>query len=294
MLVLVVERFDHMNRRSFLKKSFGSLLTLLGLGGGTYYYAREIEPSLLDIHEEVISSKKIPTEFNQFKIVQFSDTHMGFQYDLGQLEKLVHTINDQKPDMIVFTGDLVDAPNDYNWNTTLIRTLGSLKAKYGKYWIYGNHDHGGYGTDIVKNTMDQSGFKLLKNQHVNINKGQESFVLAGIDDMMLGDPNLEKTMHGIDPSLFTLLLAHEPDFADKTVNYPVDVQLSGHSHGGQVRLPIIGHLYTPMYAEKYVKGKHQIDQLTLYVTKGIGTTRLPYRFLCKPEIYVFTLKRLVN
>ncbi|ASK63651.1 metallophosphoesterase [Virgibacillus phasianinus] len=279
-----------MNRRSFLKKSFGSLLAFLGLGGGTYYYAREIEPSLLDIHEETISSDKVTSEFDNFKIVQFSDTHIGFHYSLSQLEELVQTINKQKPDLIVFTGDLVDAPNSYNWNTTLIRILKSLKATHGKYWIFGNHDHGGYGTNIVKNVMDQSGFKLLQNQQTTIKKGQESFALAGIDDVMLGDPNLEKTLKNADPSLFTILLAHEPDFADKTVDYPVDVQLSGHSHGGQVRLPIIGHLYTPLYAEKYVKGKYQLGQLILYVTKGVGTTRLPYRFLCEPEIYVFTLK----
>lgn len=280
-----------MNRRSFLKKSIGSLLAFFGISGGTYYYAREIEPYLLDIHQEIITSDKITSPFNGFKIVQFSDTHIGFHYSLEQLEKLVQTINEQNPDIIVFTGDLVDAPNDYNWNKKLIRILGSLKANYEKYWIYGNHDHGGYGTNIVKNVMDQSGFKLLQNQHVTIHKGQKSFVLAGIDDVMLGDPNLEKALEQADPSLFTLLLAHEPDFADRAVEYPVDVQLSGHSHGGQIRLPIIGHLYTPMYAEKYVQGKHQIGNLTLYVTKGIGTTRLPYRFLCKPEIYVYTLKQ---
>ncbi|MFZ3579676.1 metallophosphoesterase [Virgibacillus sp. DJP39] len=279
-----------MNRRSFLKKSIGSILAFLGLSGGTYYYAREIEPTLLDIQQETLTSVKLSPEFNNFKIVQFSDTHIGFHYSLQQLEKLVQTINNQNPDIIVFTGDLVDAPNNYNWNTTLIRILGSLEAEYGKYWIYGNHDHGGYGTNIMRNVMDQSGFNLLQNQHTTIVKGEESFVLAGIDDVMLGNPNLGKTLQQADPSLFTILLAHEPDFALQTINYDVDVQLSGHSHGGQIRLPIIGHLYTPMYAQKYVKGKYQLNHLTLYVTKGIGTTRLPYRFLCKPDIYVYTLK----
>lgn len=279
-----------MNRRSFLKKSFGSLLAFLGLSGGTYYYAREIEPSLLDIHEEIISSSKITSEFNNFKIVQFSDTHIGFHYSLKQLEELVQTINNRNPDIIVFTGDLVDAPNDYNWNKELIRILGSLKANYGKFWIYGNHDHGGYGTNIVKSVMDRSGFKLLQNQHVTITKAQKSFVLSGIDDVMLGDPNLEKALYNTDPSLFTVLLAHEPDFADRVIDTHVDIQLSGHSHGGQIRLPFIGHLYTPLYARKYVQGKHQLENLTLFVTKGIGTTRLPYRFLCKPEIYEYTLK----
>ncbi|MGP4109272.1 metallophosphoesterase [Virgibacillus sp. L01] len=281
-----------MNRRTFLKKSIGSLLALVGLSGGTYYYAREIEPTMLDINQQILSSSKIPKSFNNFKIIQFSDTHIGYHYSLDQFAELVKTINAQNPDIIVFTGDLVDKPHTYNWNNELIKTLRKLKANHGKYWIYGNHDHGGYGTDIVKDVMDKAEFHLLKNSYTSIKINNEEIALAGIDDVMLGNPDLEKTLANSDPNLFTLLLAHEPDFADTTVHFPVDVQLSGHSHGGQVRLPFIGHLYTPMYAEKYVQGKHilQNEKLTLYVNRGLGTTRLPYRFLCKPEIHTFTLR----
>ncbi|MFB4169503.1 metallophosphoesterase [Virgibacillus sp. JSM 102003] len=281
-----------MNRRTFLKKSIGSLLALVGLSGGSYYYAREIEPTMLDINQQILSSSKLPESFNNFKIVQFSDTHIGYHYSLEQFTELVSTINAQKPDIIVFTGDLVDKPHMYNWDSELIKTLRKLKANHGKYWIYGNHDHGGYGTDIVKNVMDKAEFQLLKNSYTSINLNNEKIALAGIDDVMLGSPDLEKTLTNSDPNLFTILLAHEPDFADTTVHFPVDVQLSGHSHGGQVRLPFIGHLYTPMYAEKYVQGKHMLQngKLTLYVSRGLGTTRLPYRFLCKPEIHTFTLK----
>ncbi|WP_338121074.1 hypothetical protein [Virgibacillus halodenitrificans] len=108
---------------------------------------------------------------------------------------------------------------------------------------------------------------------------------------MLGKPDLNKTLANTNSSLFTILLAHEPDYADVTVNHPVDVQLSGHSHGGQVRFPFIGHLYTPAYAEKYVQGEYKINngRLLLYVNRGIGTTRLPYRFLCRPEVSIYTL-----
>lgn len=281
-----------MNRRSFLKKVFGSFLAFVGLSGGTYYYAREIEPSLLDIHKKVITSNNIPSSFNDFKIVQFSDTHIGFHYTLEQFNDLVTTINKLKPDLIVFTGDLVDKPDKYHWNDKLIQSLRALQANHGKFWIYGNHDHGGYGTNIVKNTMDQSEFKLLKNDHTVIKINSERFILAGIDDVMLGKPDLNLTLKNANPDLFTILLAHEPDYADTTRQYPVDIQLSGHSHGGQVRFPFLGHLYTPAYAEKYVQGEYVFDddQLTLYVNRGIGTTRLPYRFLCKPEIHEFTLK----
>ncbi|GGB63518.1 putative metallophosphoesterase YkuE [Lentibacillus populi] len=282
-----------MNRRSFLKKMFGSILAIFGIGGGTYYYARDIEPKMLHINNKTITSAKIPNAFHDFKIVQFSDTHIGFHYTLDQLKDLVAQINKQNPDLIVFTGDLVDEPNTYNWNHQLITVLRTLTAKQGKYWIYGNHDHGGYGTNVVKDTMEQADFQLLQNQHVTLNKDNDGIILAGIDDLMLGRPDLTKTLKQANPDLFTILLAHEPDFADTSVKYPVDIQLSGHSHGGQVRFPFIGDLYTPAYAEKYVQGKYSFNNgdLLLYVSRGIGTTRLPYRFLCKPEFNIYTLKK---
>ncbi|WP_152658380.1 metallophosphoesterase [Oceanobacillus sp. CFH 90083] len=282
-----------MNRRTFLKRSLGSLLTLLGLSGGTYFYAREIEPSLLKITEESITSPQIPNAFNQFKIVQFSDTHLGFHYDLEQLETLVSKINNLEPDLILFTGDLVDEPNNYHWNNKLIHLLQKLDAREGKYWIYGNHDHGGYGTDILYETFEAADFTLLQNSASRIEREDASFILAGLDDAMLGNPDISQALEERNDSDFTILLAHEPDLADTVKNYPVDIQLSGHSHGGQVRLPFIGDLYTPAYAEKYVQGKYTIsDRLTLYVNSGIGTTRLPYRFFCKPELHVFTLHSL--
>ncbi len=281
----------NMNRRIFLKRTLGSLLAFIGISGGTYYYFRNIEPSLLKITEEVISSSKLNSAFNDFKIIQFSDTHIGFHYTLEQLQELANKINSQNPDIIVFTGDLVDEPDHYHWDSRLSSILQSMKANYGKYWIYGNHDHGGYGTEIVKEVMEKSEFQLLQNSHVSIEKDGASMVLAGIDDALLGKPNLETALQYTDPNLFTLLLAHEPDFVENTINYPIDIQLSGHSHGGQVRFPIIGDLYTPALAEKYVQGKYIVNEnLSLYVNSGIGTTRLPYRFLCRPELHVYKLK----
>lgn len=279
-----------MNRRTFLKKSFASLLALFGLGGGTYYYAREMEPSMLTIHQTALSSSKIPASFNDFTILQFSDTHVGFQYTLDQLNELVTNINKRAPDLIVFTGDLVDKPDQFNWHGELVSVLSRLEAPYGKYWIYGNHDHGGYGTEIVKEKMEEAGFSLLMNEHTIITKETDSVILAGLDDVMLGNPDTEEALFGISENIFTLLLVHEPDYADIVKEYPVDVQLSGHSHGGQVRIPFIGHIYTPAFAEKYVDGHYQVtSSFQLFVSRGIGTTRLPYRFLCKPEMTIYNL-----
>lgn len=280
-----------MNRRSFLKKSVGSLLATAGISGSTFYYAKQIEPERLDIVEEKITGKAIPPSFNNFRIVQFSDTHVGFHFTIEQLQKVIAKINSLKPDLLVFTGDLVDDPKVFNEYNDLTSALNMTNAEYGKYWIYGNHDHGGYGTDIIKDVMDNSNFTLLQNSHTVIEKETDRIVLAGVDDLILGTPNLDKTLSQVNPDLFTVLLAHEPDLATETSNYPVDLQLSGHSHGGQIRLPFIGDLYTPAYAEKYIRGKYVINKrpFKLYVNSGIGTTRLPYRFLCPPEIHVFTL-----
>ncbi|HLR68071.1 metallophosphoesterase [Virgibacillus alimentarius] len=281
-----------MNRRTFLKKAFGSFLAFIGLSGGTYYYAREIEPSLLDVHKKTITSSNLSKSFNDFKIVQFSDTHIGFHYTLEQFNELVEKINKLNPNLIVFTGDLVDEPNNFHNKGELTEALKKLTCTHGKYWIYGNHDHGGYGTNKMKKIMDQADFHLLKNEHARIEESNDQFILGGIDDVMLGSPNLKQTLRKANPDLFTVILAHEPDYADTTRKFPVDIQLSGHSHGGQVRFPFLGHLYTPLYAEKYVQGEYQFtnERLTLYVNRGIGTTRLPYRFLCKPEIHEYTLQ----
>lgn len=282
-----------MNRRAFLKRTTGFLISLIGLTGGTHYYSKEIEPSSLHIQKETIQSAKLTNAFHNKKIVQFSDTHLGFNYTVKDLKKLVKQINELAPDIIVFTGDLIDDPKQVNdtEEKKIIQALQPLHAPKGKYWIYGNHDHGGYGTEKVFDIMTQAEFTLLQNSYTVIEENNEKLIIAGIDDLMLGKPNLSAALHQTNQDIFTILLAHEPDFADQAVKHAVDVQLSGHSHGGQIRLPIVGHIYSPAFAEKYVLGKYTLkDKLQLFVNGGIGTTRVPYRLFCKPEIHEYTLQ----
>ncbi|MCP3026292.1 metallophosphoesterase [Halobacillus sp. A5] len=279
-----------MTRRSFIKKMLYSALGFLGLSGGGYYYARYIEPDMLTRQTHTWVHPKIPEAFNQIKVVQFSDIHLGFHYSMNQFRNLIRKIKEENADLILFTGDLVDEPQRYNFTSEIPALLEELEAPLGKYWIYGNHDHGGYGTDKLESVMSNGGFKLLKNEVTEINRDGDSILLAGLDDIMLGSPNVGGTLNQLNEDTFSILLVHEPDIADRVKDYPVDVQLSGHSHGGQVRIPLLGALITPPYAEKYVDGKHLIsDQLTLYISRGVGTTRMPYRFLCKPEYSVYTL-----
>jgi uncharacterized protein len=283
------------SRRIFIKKILGSIISMFVAGTGGYYYAKEIEPKSLSITRHTFSHPLIPQGFNQFKMIQFSDTHLGFQYSLEQLNKLVDRINKLKPDVVFFTGDLMDEPNKFVNSNQIIPILLKLNAPFGKYAIYGNHDHGGYGTDLYDTIMNQSGFVVLKNKGIEIKLvDQTSIHIIGLDDAMLGKPNLAKAMEGLPSDSFKILLAHEPDLAEQVVGQGVHFQLSGHSHGGQVKVPFVGALITPPYSQLYQEGFYEIgdstDPLSLYVNRGLGTTRLPFRFLAKPELTIFTLK----
>nr|WP_263328195.1 metallophosphoesterase [Neobacillus sp. Marseille-Q6967] len=281
-------------RRKFLKNTLGTFLTLLGLGSGGYYYANRIEPSLLEISRIDMKHSLLPKSFDGIKIIQFSDTHLGFHYTDKQFEKLVNKINLLHPDMILFTGDLLDEPNKYTKIHQIVPMLQQLQAPLGKYCIFGNHDHGGYGSDIYRNMMETANFTVLLNasSQIQLHDGS-SIYLIGIDDRMLGKPDLEIAQKGVPDTAFKILLSHAPDVADDALQYSIQWQLSGHSHGGQVKIPFIGALVIPPFAQKYPEGLYTLgdsEPLLLYVNRGIGTTRLPFRFMSKPEITMFTLK----
>lgn len=283
------------SRRSFLKKTIGSLLTAAGLSAGGYFYAGRIEPELLAIHKQKISHYGIPQGFQDFRIIQFSDTHLGFQYSLEQLTKLVSKINTLKPDLLFFTGDLLDEPNKYTEVDKVIGILRKLQAPFGKFAVYGNHDHGGYGSDIYKNMMEQSGFTLLKNHSKQIKLGnKESIYVLGIDDAMLGRPDIQAALKNVPNDAYKILLSHAPDLADIAAGFNIQLQISGHSHGGQIKIPFFGALVKPPFAEKYYEGLYTIGTekpLTLYVNRGLGTTRLPFRFMSSPELTIYQLEQ---
>lgn len=276
-----------------MKRAFGTLFTLIAAGTGGYYYAREIEPKLLEINRQSITHSLIPRGFDQFKIVQFSDTHLGFQYSIEQLKKLIERINQLEPDIVLFTGDLMDQPNKYEKRGDIAPILQKLQAPFGKFAVYGNHDHGGYGTDIYRDIMEDCGFILLQNDSREIKLLDGSVIhICGLDDALLGKPNLVQSTNGLPGDTFNILLSHEPDIAIQAASYNVHLQLSGHSHGGQVRIPFVGALYTPPYSDIYHEGLYEIENtvpMLLYVNRGLGTTRLPFRFFSKPEITLFTL-----
>lgn len=259
-----------------------ALIAMMVLG-----YAMFLEPNLLRVNKfelGTLSSAKL-------KVVQFSDTHIGEYYSVKDLEKLARVINMQQPDIIVFTGDLVDEINENTDLKSISSVLGTMKATKGKFAIYGNHDYGAQGHKYYKKTMENGGFKVLVNDAVQYHLSNKISVnVVGIDDGLLGKPDYEKLNFLIKKRYYDIVLLHEPDTIDTFEGEPYELALSGHTHGGQVRLPFKGPLKKVPLGEKYDKGMYDIsEEQKLYVSSGIGNTKMPFRFLNIPEIIVFDI-----
>jgi uncharacterized protein len=284
---------EMMTRRTFLKKTVSLTLASIFLSTSSYTYARYVEPKQFVVTKHVIQHPLIPKAFDGTKIVQFSDTHLGHFFELEQLQHVINKINHLQPDILFFTGDLIDEPNRYAFVNNIAPILKQVEAPLGKFAIYGNHDHGGYGTEIYETIMKESGFDLLVNEHRIITLLDKSKIaIAGIDDAMLGKPDLAKTFQGIPKDLYTIVMMHEPDIAIEIEMFGPHFQLSGHSHGGQIQVPFYGPLITPPLATQFYEGFYQVgsSNMLLFVNRGLGTTRMPYRFFSKPEIAFFTLR----
>ncbi|PEA88302.1 metallophosphoesterase [Bacillus thuringiensis] len=285
-----------------------TFLTIIILLMSTYLYARYVEPKKVTITCNYIKSKYIPNGFSGMKVVQFSDTHLGPNFTIEQLKELVNQMNMLKPDIVVFTGDLIDNFGEYGSQKQKAQSiLTQIHAPLGKYAVFGNHDRGGGGSylynkenvdnSLYKKLMEGAGFTVLVNAIDKITSANgDQITIAGLDDFLLGMPKIPGTLQQLQQQDFNLLLVHEPDVADKILEYPVDFQISGHSHGGQVRFPFLKPIITTPLANQYVEGMYSLEgkkrSLQLYVNRGIGTTRAPFRLFCKPELSIFILQRV--
>lgn len=262
------------------------------LGVCIYIYARYMEPELLTINEVTVTAQNLQLS-KPLKILQCSDIHLGPDYDMAHLERIVKKINDAAPDIIVFTGDLIDNTMNFTEDDETIERLSKLEARLGKYAVPGNHDYGSNGFKIYSKLMKESGFTLLINDSRElIFKNGKVLNIIGLDDAIWGNVDIPRAMKGISSEDYNIVLCHEPDIADQVAAYPVDLQLSGHSHGGQIRVPFVGAVVTPPKAHKYVKGMYEIEgnpRMQLYVNVGIGTSQKRFRFACLPELTVITL-----
>ncbi len=254
-------------------------------------YSATIGRKKLCLTEAEIFLARLPYTFDGFKIVLFSDLHLGFFCSPKDLLSLAVIVNSQNPDAIFFAGDLTDKRVGKYKFEEAAEALKRFKAAYGKYAVFGNHD---YHTGVlkVKKTLESGGFLVLSNQSATLTKNGQKIQVIGLDDAIRGKVNIKRALSFREPELCSILLVHEPDIAEVTSRYNIDLQLSGHSHGGQVRLPLIGPLKTTQLARKFVYGLYNLGKMQLYTTRGVGVTILPIRFFCRPEIVIITLKSL--
>ena len=260
-------------------------------------YARYIGPSGFITKEYTIKDVSLPKSFDGLKIVHFSDLHYNRAISIDKVNKIVAEINLINPDIVVFTGDLIDKDvnltnKDYS---DLSKSLSNINSKYGKYAVMGNHDY--YkDKDKIIDIYTNSNFKYLDNNNDLIySKENEVIFIGGINTLSYNMDDLDKTMEYFNnhsDDIFKIILVHEPDITDKIVNnYNVNLILAGHSHNGQIRLPIIGAIYTPKYSKKYYDNYYKIDNTNLYISSGIGFSTINYRLWNKPSINFYRINK---
>jgi predicted MPP superfamily phosphohydrolase len=254
-----------------------------------WIYGAKIEPNWIEIVPIQLSLPHLTPAFNGFKIVQISDLHVSRFMTQKRLDKIINLVNQQKPDVITITGDF-DSRNKKFLPDILVEELKKLAPKEFTLSVLGNHDHWNV-PQAVRKALAESNAIDLNNQVYTIHRDEEKLNFAGIDDPYVGVPNFPKVLEELPNTGATILLVHEPDFADISASTGrFDLQLSGHSHGGQVRIPLLGAVVLPPGGRKYVSGLTRIGDMIEYTNQGIGMTGIPVRFNCRPEITVFTLK----
>jgi uncharacterized protein len=253
------------------------------------------ETTQLEIHHQELSLRDLPKELSGLRIAVLADLHRGPAVSQAFLEEIVDTVNSLQPDLILMPGDFVSRSPSYF--SGLTEALVRLKPRIGSFATLGNHDIW-EGRDKATASLEAAGITLLQNRSLYLNRSQKltaepchGLCLAGVDDLWAGEPDLDGALGSVPHDIPVILLSHNPDVAEsETLNkYRVDVQFSGHTHGGQIVLPGLGPMATASaHGTKYVSGWAEGPQWRVFTTVGVGTSSIPVRIGASPEIVLFT------
>lgn len=234
-----------------------------------------IEPYRIEVtHHHVNANIRSP-----LKIAHLSDLHT---YGIGRREeKVLDILESERPDLIVITGDLIDTQAGYSGCHEVLKRL---HAPLGVWVVHGNHEVW-WPIPDERTYFKMAGAQLLLNASQRI---ADNVWLVGLDDSFAGSPNLERALAGVPPTAYRIALFHSPAFFDRVAG-ECDLALAGHSHGGQIRLPFIGALWLPPETGRFVEGWFENGDSRMYVSRGIGTSILSARFLCRPELAIITV-----
>ncbi len=232
----------------------------------------------------------LPEVWDGVRIAIISDLHLGWFVQVTHFNKVVMATNDAKPDIIVIAGDVVS--KGVSLNSELGDSLKELNAPEGKLAVLGNHDHC-VGAEKMTEILETAGISMLTNKHRVLRRDGQRICFGGVDDLLRGNSScpLERIFDGVDQSVPRILLCHNPDYAQQIPPHPrVDLMICGHTHGGQVKLPLLGPLIVPVNHRKHVEGFSHGPHCTVFTSRGLGVVGVPFRFRCPAEIPILTLR----
>jgi len=274
-------------------------MALAGAVGGLVY-AREVEPYRVVVERITLTLPRLAPSFDGYRVVQISDVHMDGWMAPERFGRIVDLINEQEPDLVAITGDFVSVSARYI--SDLPGPLGKLRASDGVVAILGNHDHLN-DTEAVRRAISSAGVVDVSNAVHTLRQEGAVMHLCGLDSGTYDYDRLDEVLEDLENAEpgCAVLLAHEPDLADKSAaTGRFDLQLSGHSHGGQVRIPFLGaplfmpplsfHRAVPPLGCKYPIGHYKVGKMHQYTNRGLGIMYLRLRLNCRPEITALTLR----
>lgn len=277
------------SRRAFLK-----LATRLSLGMGATTvvgvgYTRYGEPNWLAVEQVDVPIRRLPAALHGLTIAHLSDLHLGEYVSEQYVAYAVELTQQQRPDLIALTGDFVTYGR--NFIEPIAKLLAPLHAPLGVYAVLGNHDYWTGAQHQLMAALASSGVQTLRNASQHVPVGTAGLWLVGVDCVWVERADLPAAFAGVPGDAVRIVLVHEPDIADEVARYGADLQLSGHSHGGQVRLPLIGPVVLPRHGQRYPIGLQRVsDSPThVYTSRGVGLVRPAVRFNCRPELALLRL-----
>ncbi len=245
------------------------------------------EPYLFEVNTYRVPLSRLPAPFAGFRIAQITDLHYGFFMPDRFLERVVRRVNAIEPDLIACTGDFVHARGKMSNIDAVWDHLERLQAPWGVWAVLGNHDHYlNFGRSL--NRMTRKGMSL-RHRSVPLERGESRIWIGGVGDHQTDEERVDMAFRGVPAEACKILLAHNPETADSPFRTTVDLVVSGHTHGGQVKIPFISPPKLPVRNGRYISGLMQTERTRLFISRGIGWAGLPVRFNCFPEIAVLEL-----
>ena len=283
-----------------MKKIIRFLLILLLIILLLVIYARYEGTNGLITKEYKIETADISNSFDGIKIVHFSDLHYKRIINKDRTKEIVDEINLINPDIVIFTGDLIDKDFDVSDEDIedLTLLLNNINSKYGKYAIIGNHDYV-RDDDILNDIYNNSSFTLLKNSYdVIYGDNNDKLFIGGVDTYSYDKADIDKTMEYFEDNEdidYKIILVHEPDYIDTiTSKYNVNLVLAGHSHNGQINIPFIKEMFLPYGSNKYYENYYIVNDTPLYVSSGIGESRINFRLFNRPSINFYRINKITD